>query len=415
MAASTALHSNAFNFFSFMRSGVDPRTGQYTVNLSMPEIKANDLSGPIVPLSLRFNPLNITDSGFGLGWELALSQYDADKKIISLSSGETFKVTGDTGGTRLEMAEQKIPSFHLYRDAPDLYRVVHKSGVIEMLRLERNLALPETIYSPEGFKVSFVYSPFGNGLRRLHTVTDGQGVKLLEINQLGLTINVLLRPDGTPGGALARFELKLRNSGPGDEIYQVVLPTDDRDTWDFTYRTINDLHCLTDIKTPIGGHETIEYAGIGHGFPGVIRPPLPRVWKHITDPGFGQPQLEVRYDYNNSNLPGDNNFLGKNASVIWNPDGRDNLYQVTTRYQYGTTQRHFVGGVEVRSIERTFNRFHLISEEKTTQGNKPPTCMTPTTGCSRRPCPTARWSSGDTHCMPAKICLCGLGYMPTAM
>lgn len=370
MAANTAVHSNAFNFLSFMLAKIDPRTGQFTYSLDLPEIKANDLSGPIVPLSLSFNPLNIGRSFFGTGWELRFSQYDADKQIIALSSGETHKVTSETSGNRLLMAEQKIPSFQFYRDTPNLYRVVHKSGVIEVLELEGNLALPKTLYSPEGFKVSFAYLPFGNGQRRLHTVTDGQGNTLLEINTVAGDIEILLRPDGTPGGALARFLLKLRNSGPGDEVYEVVLPTDDLDTWKFTYQTVNGLHCLTDIKTPTGSHQTIEYAGVGHDYPGNARPPLPRVWKLITHPDYGQPGSEVRFDYNNSNLPGGtNNFLGHNGLRDWDPDGLDNLYRITTRYQYGTTERHFVGGVEVRSIERTFNRFHLLSEEKTTQGN----------------------------------------------
>ncbi|MCW8275014.1 hypothetical protein IMF27_04280 [Pseudomonas sp. PCH199] len=66
MAAKTAVHSNAFNFLSFQQSGVDPRTGQYTVNLSLPEIKANGLSGPVVPMNLSFNPLNQDD--LGLAW-----------------------------------------------------------------------------------------------------------------------------------------------------------------------------------------------------------------------------------------------------------------------------------------------------------------------------------------------------------
>ncbi|MCW8275006.1 hypothetical protein IMF27_04240 [Pseudomonas sp. PCH199] len=309
MAASTAVHSNAFNFLSFMQAGVDPRTGQYTVNLSMPQIKANGLSGPVVPLSLRFNPLNQDDLGFGRGWELPQSQFDTDKQVIALASGESFKITGVSSiGNRLEMAEQKIQSFHLYQDEPTLYRVVHSSGVIEMLRLEGNLALPETLYSAEGFKVSFTYLPFNNGQRRLHTVTDGQGVTLLEINRPAQAVEILLRPDGTPGGALARFEMKLRNSGSGDEVFEVILPTDDKDKWQFTYQTVNGLLCITEAWTPMGGHETIEYSGVGHDYPGNARPSLPRVWKHISNPGFGQPALEVHYDYNTRDLPGNNNF-----------------------------------------------------------------------------------------------------------
>lgn len=79
--------------------------------------------------------------------------------------------------------------------------------------------------------------------------------------------------------------------------------------------------------------------------------------------------LEVHYAYDNSELPGSsNNFLGNNAPIGWDDNGLDNLYKAAGRYQYGTTETHYADGVPVRRIERTFNRFHLISEEKTTQG-----------------------------------------------
>ncbi|QXN52772.1 hypothetical protein [Pseudomonas fluorescens] len=98
---------------------------------------------------------------------------------------------------------------------------------------------------------------------------------------------------------------------------------------------------------------------------------LPRVFKHSIHPGFGQPTQEVHYSYDNSNLPGSSfNFIGNGSSISWTDDGLDNLYKITERYRYGTTETHYAGGVAVRSIERTFNRFHLLTEEKTTQGDK---------------------------------------------
>ncbi|WP_139146077.1 hypothetical protein, partial [Pseudomonas lundensis] len=76
MSTSTTLHSNAFNFMSFIQGQVDPRTGQYTGAITLPELMANQLSGPVVPLQLSFNALNVQDSGFGKGWNLQLSQFD---------------------------------------------------------------------------------------------------------------------------------------------------------------------------------------------------------------------------------------------------------------------------------------------------------------------------------------------------
>lgn len=265
---------NALNFVSAIQSSVDARTGQCKINISLPELKGNDLNGPAFSPKLTYSPLTTQNTGFGLGWEVQLSQYDPGTQILSLSTGETFKVTG-MFGNRLDMQEQKIKSFLFYEEAPGLYKVVHKSGLIEMLRSEGSLALPETIYSAEGYKVSLAYLPYGSGLRRLHTVTDGQGVVLLEINlpRPGQDeVELLLHPDGSPGGALARFVMKLRNSGPGDEVYEVILPTEERASWRFKYQTVNGLHCLTEIKTPVGGVETLEYAGNGHGLAGKVKP-----------------------------------------------------------------------------------------------------------------------------------------------
>jgi hypothetical protein len=71
-AQPTSVHSNAFNFQSFVQSGVDQRTGLYTVSLSFPEVKSCDLSGPAVPLTLAFSPTNTVDGGYGKGWRLGL-------------------------------------------------------------------------------------------------------------------------------------------------------------------------------------------------------------------------------------------------------------------------------------------------------------------------------------------------------
>ena len=43
MTTSSSIHSNAFNFLSFVDTGTDPRTGQYTCSLSLPELNANQL------------------------------------------------------------------------------------------------------------------------------------------------------------------------------------------------------------------------------------------------------------------------------------------------------------------------------------------------------------------------------------
>ena len=70
--------------------------------------------------------------------------------------------------------------------------------------------------------------------------------------------------------------------------------------------------------------------------------------------------MEVNYTYTA------NNFLGAGQTVTWE-DGMDPLYNVPHSYVYGTGAREMVDGKIARQVDRTFNRFHLLTEEKTTQ------------------------------------------------
>ncbi|KPX08016.1 hypothetical protein [Pseudomonas savastanoi] len=135
MAASTSVHSNAFNFMSCLKSGVDPRTGLYNISISMPELQSNDLRGPGFRLDLSYSQLNTLDSGYGKGWNLQVSQYNPATQILSLSTGETFRVDGTGSNGLRTMSEKKIDTFHFYKRDDTSYRVVHKSGLVEILEL----------------------------------------------------------------------------------------------------------------------------------------------------------------------------------------------------------------------------------------------------------------------------------------
>ncbi|SFW84160.1 hypothetical protein, partial [Pseudomonas sp. NFACC04-2] len=112
MSVASSIHSNALNFMSSVKNGVDPRTGLYSVAINFPEIQTNDLRGPGFALALVYSSLNLEDSGYGFGWNLQLSQYTPANQILALSTGETFKVTGsDTVSGQLVMKEKKLDSF----------------------------------------------------------------------------------------------------------------------------------------------------------------------------------------------------------------------------------------------------------------------------------------------------------------
>ncbi|MCK9712997.1 sugar-binding protein [Pseudomonas syringae pv. syringae] len=368
MTASTSVHSNAFNFLSYVQSGVDPRTGQYTVAITLPDVKTNGLRGPGMPLALSYNPLNRLDSGFGLGWNLPLSQYDPGNQIVSLSSGETFKVDS-TGNGQMLMSEKKIDSFHLYKEDDNHYRVMHKSGLVEQLEMRgsgtNRVALPVRVFAPEGHSVTLGYASFGVH-QMLSEIKDDSGQVLLGISRDATSVKLRMT---TGEGPDATFVMVL--AGSNHHVNRIELPTDNAASWRFAYSTIREHLCITSVETPVGGREEVFYTDSGHQFPArAARPALPRVTRHRTTPGLGQAQMDVYYTYQDS-AGRERNFLGAGLDIAWEDNGLDNLYRYlgAEPYEYSSTETWRVqvaGKADAeRSIERTFNQFHLLTRETT--------------------------------------------------
>ncbi|MNM07558.1 tRNA3(Ser)-specific nuclease WapA precursor [compost metagenome] len=391
MAATSSVSSNALNFMSSMKNGVDPRTGLYTVSINLPEVQTNDLRGPGFGLALAFSPLNTLDSGYGYGWNLQLSQYTPGDQILSLSTGETFKVTGSDSATgQLTMKEKRLDSFHFYQESNDRYRVMHKSGLVEILEMhgstQNRVALPVEIRSPIGHRVTLGYQSFDGGHQVLAWVKDESGETLLSIKRDSASVEFLQLPFGGPdGGPLARYVMTLGSTDryvTRISLPQTAEPTDPLASWRFEYRLIDDNLYMSSVETPSGGREEMFYQDSGHEFPaGSSRKPLPRVTRHLTYPVRNEPPFEVRFTYK-LDKPGQNdrNFLGYGLNIAWADDGLDNLYKHIGTYEYSTVETLWVTDKPtaavpnpqpraVRKIERTFNQFHLLTGQVTTQNN----------------------------------------------
>jgi YD repeat-containing protein len=384
MTIKTSVHSNAFNFMSFMQGGVDPRTGQYTVSLSLPDVKTNDLQGPGLPLSLGFNPLNSVDSGYGRGWNLQLSQYDISKNIISLSTGETFArssqdAEGPDGRARMWFGEQKLDTFHCYAvtavGGGKHYWVMHKSGLKEVLAPQAGgVALPIEIHAPSGHKVTLSYNTFATNESILNEVKDAAGITLLKVKRDTALNQVHI--DLGPGGAnTVRFMMQLEPNTA--LVKKVVLPTTDNACWWFDYGAEkNGYAIIREARTPVGGRETILYEDDGHAFPdgsGVKPRNPPRVTTHITDTGTGLAHVKVGYTYANAGPITRSNFLGAGVNIPYTGDGMDNLYKYNGEYHYETVETLYEGVAPgapvVRTVRRRFNKFHLLISETTHQGS----------------------------------------------
>ena len=98
----STVHTQATNFTDFIKTGVDPRTGQFTLAFQLPLIPANNMCGPSLSPTLAFNVMGSTqDKGFGLGWSLDLTELNLnqDAPSLYLSSGESLAVDTDIPAT----------------------------------------------------------------------------------------------------------------------------------------------------------------------------------------------------------------------------------------------------------------------------------------------------------------------------
>ncbi|WP_248797044.1 RHS repeat domain-containing protein [Pseudomonas sp. MWU13-2105] len=364
---------------SYFNNGVDPRTNQYTLSIEFPEFKPNYLNGPLVPLVLNFNPMNLFDSGYGLGWNLQLSQFTPHNQMLALSSGERFKVTAQDGSEQL-MKERKLVTFRLFsRSAADHdYELVHKSGLIERLKVHGDgndrIALPVQMLSAEGHAVTLGYELFNARYWRLAWIRDVQG-DLLQVRRDTGSVTLDLHPGKGPGGTvLASYVMSLDTSL--EKLVRVItLPSQagQNIAWRLNYRKFGDYNCISEVQTPLGAREVIDYDSVGHEFPnGSGQQPVPRVAVHRVFPGGEQPTVETQYRYDDSDsYPASNNFLGRNLTLIWDNDGLDNLYKAADlTYEYGSSECLMQGTVEVQRIKRTFNRFHLLTKETTRRNDK---------------------------------------------
>ncbi len=369
MINSSGLHSNASNFQSFVQNQVDQRTGQYNLSISLQVPAGNDLLGPGLPLRLSYSSFANENTGFGTGWQLAMTQYVPATQMLTLHTGESYKVTGS--GPQPGIREQKIHSFYFYDDGEDgkgPYRVVHKSGLVEILTLHdvvNPIALPARAVAPAGHGITFSYVPEN---RRLSQIVDDNGTLLLELKYTASRVTLETHPgSGADDQPFMRYALELRNQA----LVEVKLPPEVGGNWRFGYTTALGLPCIAKVSTPTGAVEEIRYgedSDPGHLLPGTNpRRFLPRVTSHEVKPRADQPPLKTTYTYKHfdeaNSVEVEHSFVGSNSGVSWRDDGEDNLYRASSSYHYSVTAHYWKAGEVARKQTQTFNRYHLLTRQ----------------------------------------------------
>ena len=365
ISGASGVYSNAYNFLSFVSTGVDPRTGTYSCNFSLSNLLANTLSGPSIPLVLGFSSLQSDDLGFGKGWGLQLSNFNRKTGKLSLSNGASHMAT--LGTSSFVLKDKKVKDLKTSRSGRDLL-IEHKSGILEVLSSPSSSAdqwLVSKIYSSEG-RVIYLDYGWAAGRSNLLAVRD-ESRRLLTVDRsrnLTQVHSITLWPD-SPGDKIV-FDLQAH----GGQLTSMSSLAANRSlgSWRFQYRTVTGLNVITRLDQPTGGTEEITYQASGMLLPSSAPlKALPAVSSHTHDPRNGQPAVVREFKYSSKN------YLGYASSVKWRDDG-DNLYDARGDYQYSSTEDLIQGkGTNKRVIRRTqrvYNRFHLQLEETVTQNGK---------------------------------------------
>lgn len=366
------IYSQSSNFLDVVQSAVDPRTGQFNLAITLPTLLGNNLSGPILGLTLSFSALmSNRTNGYGLGWSLLLSQVvlNQDSAFLTLSTGENFAIDLQASdmsiGGQLVFADHKLKSFKVTRLSNESFRIDSKSGVVEILTkvAAGGSYVVHEVRSTEGRRLYLEWVSF-NGVEMLQRVRDESRI-LFEVQKGSGRVYLVMNPESA---SPFKLELWLLN----DVLRNVKFPEVDS-LFSFSYQPVEvgaDLTLLfpTDVTGPLGAHDSITWSvnSNGHQLPsGAPIKYLPRVTLWLQRTGDPAADLLHRYQWVNTR----NHFgFGSGGAFRWE-SGRDNLYQVNVEYDYSVIETLVdTSDGDLVTIKRVWNRFHLPTLEASITG-----------------------------------------------
>lgn len=359
------LTSAAFKFDSFVRSGVDPRTGSCSCSVALDTAPTDAAVGSKVAVTLAYDSFHDQDLGFGVGWSLRTCSYDPRRRKLTLTNGETYQLFTD--GNQVAFQDKKLDNVRVTLQGNELV-IEYIDGRLEILSRPSTASdewLLAREYSPEGKETLYEYRLL-SGRRQLVAVYQ-QHRRILQIDYAQYTSTVptiTVWPD-IPSRKL-QYLFALRNG----RLQQIRLITAENIplSWSFDYSVIHGFLLMTEVRQPSGAEQTFRYKAEGHKLPdGAPVPYLPVVTQSTLSPGGSQPPMISRYEYSVRN------FLGHDSGVRWSAE-RDVLYDVSGNYEYSCTQVQMLAGTsglrEASRVIRTYNRFHSMISQRTISGSK---------------------------------------------
>jgi RHS repeat-associated protein len=385
MSTNTLPESQAHNFISAAQEGIDPRTGLFSFAFPVATLSASENQAPFLPLTLSWSALQGGNPhGLGNGIAYGLTTYDDSDPVgrLTLSSGERYRVDVISGGEhadRLSLRQCPLPSLRLSKTDGDddnaLILIHHKDGHTEALRRKgQHLWVPVSITAPTGRTLTLEWAG-GQSRVCLMNVKDDTGRVLYRFTPGDVPVITVW-----PGTDEAIHLMLYPKNGYLSEIHNVsdaaeklvwTLGWEDSETLRFP----GNVCPLKSVRTPAGLTHTVTWekkmrfnARSGEGR-------LPAVVKSQVNTADGEVSQVATYRYSiDSRYAGDDdvtlnhNWLGYGAAFSDSEydANNDNLLSLRQPYHYWSeVSLKGAGGDPDTVVRRTYNRFHLMTEERT--------------------------------------------------
>ena len=348
--------SNATNYSDAVSSGVDPRTGAFTFALHLAELSFAKTSGLVFKLRMSYNAASSLDLGFGRGWGLALARFDKNSNLLTLTTGQQFKIKWNTQRNEYDVPYRRLKDVRVLFEGSSAVshsrlKVLHKDGRTEYIDYDKGCL--EELVSPVGHSIFFDHwnSNARLFLWRIRESSDGKSGHTVFIdNWTHRWKTTLIRKFND--SEINRISFDLSGAGSQRRLHALTLPGNQIYRFAYRYSNASGYDLIEEVNHPTGLRERCRYLDAGHSLQsGAPIAAVPYVTEHWLYAGLAQPDRYATYHYS------DKNYLGFGSSASW-VAGEDVLFNSEQDYRYCTTE--VVNGIQ--KTVRTYNKYHLLEK-----------------------------------------------------
>ena len=345
--------SNAYNFSEYISSGVDPRTGTFSMQINMGNFLSYKGSGISIPLVVSHDAFS-KDSGFGRGWSFPLSQFNKSRRSLKLSSGQSFQIKWNSEKNEYDIPYRKLKDIHVLKDnKTNEIIVLFKGGRKEYI--DYDLGTCSKIVSAQGLAIHLLYSQL-HGRRTLSKIHDDQN-RVIEFDFLSDKFETKVS-HSLNGMVIQRFIFTKR--GPDLALMRFHIEgVNEYTTFEYAYFKESDYKPIKTLTHPSGLIENLYYNNKQYLPRNAPVEFYPCISKHIIVPGENQEIQQRDYSFSNKN------YLGFASDRGWN-QSEDVLFKARYDYQYSSTE--IIN--EDKKTVKTYNKYHLLTSEKSYKKNR---------------------------------------------